>query len=318
MSSGGSVLPIAVATPQSVVYCTADDVSRLLGFGTGYFTNITQPNLTDVNYYILQAQDVIDEITGHAWRLRTSRVEYHEMARLGRRVSWFLWLGYPTFLNHRMVQPFNSFTLKLTSQLTSGSTYTSLSITPATYDVAIGAQVILNPTLYSSTQQIVTTTAPVAIGATSITVASFTANMTYPVNQQIMSFSAEVGDVFQVMENFNVWVDWTQPNRTIQWWADWNQGIIFVYFAYLGMRQFSCRFQYRYGDVDNTLNAVIPGDIKMSAQLYAARLLVIGAEKWNLLPQNANNIMEARGKVDQWLGQFDAIMQRHSEYSSPH
>jgi hypothetical protein len=100
------------------VYCTVDDVAKVLGFPAGTFTATSKPDSATVEAFINMAEDAIDHITGHAWRERwnygrpvsedptgvTNKFEEHEIGRLGVRQSWFTWRGYQLHLNRRRVK----------------------------------------------------------------------------------------------------------------------------------------------------------------------------------------------------------------------
>src|SRR5439155_25010263 len=72
----------------------------------------------------------------------------------------------------------------LSSGLTSGSSYTTLSVNATTAAIASGANLDLYSAALNSYQE-VTTTAAVAAGATSIPVSSFTANASYAAGTQV-------------------------------------------------------------------------------------------------------------------------------------
>jgi hypothetical protein len=72
----------------------------------------------------------------------------------------------------------------LSSALTSGSSYTTLSVNATTAAIASGANVDLYSAALNSYQE-VTTTAAVAVGATSIPVSNFTANASYAAGTEI-------------------------------------------------------------------------------------------------------------------------------------
>lgn len=90
------------------IYATADDVACVLGLGSGYFTEVSNPTISDVERMIEQFEDYIDFRTQHAWReRRVSKYEYHRLGYLGVRGGWFVWLGFPIFLKHRKVKQFS-------------------------------------------------------------------------------------------------------------------------------------------------------------------------------------------------------------------
>jgi len=72
----------------------------------------------------------------------------------------------------------------LSSGLTSGSSYTTLSINATTAAIASGANLILYSSALNSNQE-VTTTAAAAAGATSLAVSNFTANASYAAGTQV-------------------------------------------------------------------------------------------------------------------------------------
>jgi 2-methylcitrate dehydratase PrpD len=70
----------------------------------------------------------------------------------------------------------------LASALVVNTTYTSLTVTAVATAYATGANITL---LSGTSSQTVTTSAPVAVGATTIAVTSFTANFAYPVGTYV-------------------------------------------------------------------------------------------------------------------------------------
>ena len=72
-------------------------------------------------------------------------------------------------------------TVTLTSALTSGSTYTSLSVSALPNAVKAGTQLLLTNPNTSGVTQIVTLGSDAAASATSLTITSFVANANYPV-----------------------------------------------------------------------------------------------------------------------------------------
>jgi hypothetical protein len=81
-----------------------------------------------------------------------------------------------------LVYPLQNTTLS--SGLTSGSSYTTLSVNATTAAIASGANLVVYSAALNSYQE-VTTSAAVAAGATSIPVSSFTANASYGAGSQV-------------------------------------------------------------------------------------------------------------------------------------
>lgn len=101
-------LDLESASPS---YCSAADVAKhmqLWDFTSGgrlTFGTTTYPTLVEVNEMIIENEDYIDSITGHAWRTRRNTNEYHDYtppASIGRfdRVSD----NRSVKLNHRSVR----------------------------------------------------------------------------------------------------------------------------------------------------------------------------------------------------------------------
>ena len=98
-------------------------------------------------------------------------------------------------------------TAKLTSALTNGTSYTTLSVTSLPTAVATGDTIVIRPTVLTggTTTQTVTASGAAAAGATSIPVTSFKANNSYAVGTLIL----DPGD-----PNYSPEVDLTQPTST--------------------------------------------------------------------------------------------------------
>lgn len=64
-------------TADAVTYCTSDEVFKVLQQApASAHAEIGELDKTDVEEFILEAQDKIDKATGQAWRLRTVTQEY--------------------------------------------------------------------------------------------------------------------------------------------------------------------------------------------------------------------------------------------------
>jgi len=95
---------------SAVLYCDVSDVERILGLPRGYFTETTTPSFEDVRSIISQVCEYIDRRCHFAWRERWAndgRYEYHTVGRIAPRGTWFVWLGYPIYLNYRKVRKFD-------------------------------------------------------------------------------------------------------------------------------------------------------------------------------------------------------------------
>lgn len=113
-------------TPQ---YAQAADVARLLHWrlpdGSRYvFTDTTVPSLQEINEQILEAEDYIDDLTGHAWRSRLVD-EYYDYSpdRYIRLDTYPIDERYIE-LRHRQIRPMISGTHKI--ELFQGSSYTDI------------------------------------------------------------------------------------------------------------------------------------------------------------------------------------------------
>lgn len=151
----------------------------------------------------------------------------------------------------------------------------------------------------------------------------------YPIelrHRKVQPFDTTKGDVFQVMMAGGTpnWVDWTPyqiisgTGNTGRWWADWDSGWIYLLYAWLGYKSFTVRTIYRYGTVDANLNPYPPADLRYACAMRAASILAIASEKWNLLPEGANNIVLAPEKVEYWQQYYDSVISRYTEFSNPH
>jgi hypothetical protein len=86
---------------MTVTYCTAQNVADFLQVTA--FSTTTTPTSTVVETRINEAEDYIDNYTGHAWRETTVSNEYHNIDRYYVRTT-----GFPVFLNHRHVRELDS------------------------------------------------------------------------------------------------------------------------------------------------------------------------------------------------------------------
>ena len=214
-------------------YCEVGDVERILGLNVGYFSETTVPSFDDVNRLISNFTDYIDRRTHFAWREKQAndgRYEYHTVGRIAPRGTWFVWLGYPIFLNFRAVKQFDK----------------------------------------------------------------------------------QKGDVFEFF-NGNMWEDWLTTRKegfSGDYWVDYDSGIVYLrgLWAFLGIKEFSVRFKYRYGA------EVVPEDIKLAcAYLTAAHLITI-SDRIFLLPEGGTNIINAAEKIERWVSTAEDIIERHREY----
>lgn len=83
-------------------YCTPSDVARY--FRTieqvdGGFNFDTNPDEEAVNEFILEASARVDKETGHAWRERTVKEEYHDL-----QGPYYYWAGTPIKLMKREIR----------------------------------------------------------------------------------------------------------------------------------------------------------------------------------------------------------------------
>lgn len=214
-------------------YCEVGDVERILGLSVGYFSETTVPSFDDVNSLISNFTDYIDRRAHFAWREKQAndgRYEYHTVGRIAPRGTWFVWLGYPIFLNFRAVKQFDK----------------------------------------------------------------------------------QKGDVFEFF-NGNMWEDWLTTRKegfNGDYWVDYDSGIVYLrgLWAFLGIKEFSVRFKYRYGA------EVVPEDIKLAcAYLTAAHLITI-SDRIFLLPEGGTNIINAAEKIERWVSTAEDIIERHREY----
>jgi hypothetical protein len=86
---------------SSVVYCTASDVGSFIN---NTFSSVTDPTTTEVESFIAENEDYIDNQTNHAWRSKTITEETHHL----EKPAYQLRDGIQVFLNHRKIRTFSS------------------------------------------------------------------------------------------------------------------------------------------------------------------------------------------------------------------
>ena len=69
---------MAVSVSATPVYCDSDDVARILQKESPFFTTST-PSSTDVNEFIVESQDEIDQRTNNAWRPTFVTDEFYDI-----------------------------------------------------------------------------------------------------------------------------------------------------------------------------------------------------------------------------------------------
>jgi hypothetical protein len=92
------------------MYCTVEDVERILGLKSGYFNESSVPSYDDVVALINSYTEYIEKRTGKAWReKRANNGEYevHPIGRMGLRTGIFVALGFPIYLTHRNIRQFS-------------------------------------------------------------------------------------------------------------------------------------------------------------------------------------------------------------------
>ena len=100
---------------MAVTYCTSDDVAKFLwrdGSGDDFTTN-TNPTKTHVEQLINDAEDKLDSLTFHSWRLISIVDEIHDYI-IDPRPSFTWWVRGAVYLNHRkLINPLVSGTDKI-------------------------------------------------------------------------------------------------------------------------------------------------------------------------------------------------------------
>lgn len=221
---------------SSQVYCSVSDVEKVLGLPLGYFTESSVPPRATVETLIEYYTKYIEWRTGFAWRevvANEGRLEYHTVGRIAPRGSWFVWLGYPIFLRHRKVRPFDK----------------------------------------------------------------------------------SKGDVFEFY-NWSTWEDWLTTRREGldgDYWVDYDNGIIYLrgLWAYLGIREFSVRVRYRYGE------ETVPEDVKLACACLVAAHLIETTDRLFILPEGGTNIVSATRKVEEFKALADDVIARRKEIFMP-
>lgn len=92
------------AVPTTPTYCTVNDVYRILQKNKpGEDTGTGKPGKGTVQDWVLQAEDVIDRYTGHAWRERKVVEEYPDGSRTRNLERFFKF-----WLSHRSIRTLDS------------------------------------------------------------------------------------------------------------------------------------------------------------------------------------------------------------------
>ena len=111
---------------MAVEYCAVTDVQRMLAVATPY-SGSTNPTTTQVESFINEAEDTIDQQTQHAWRTVTVSNEFYDfptqVSTYARGLSGSRGgiNGIPIHLRHRKITTFASGTDKL--EVWDGSSY---------------------------------------------------------------------------------------------------------------------------------------------------------------------------------------------------
>lgn len=84
------------------VYCDSDDVKRILQLDFTLSTT-SRPTLADVQEFIEEAQDEIDQRTNNAWREKTVTEEYYDIPRIPYNYQ----TGIPIHLKHAHIRDFD-------------------------------------------------------------------------------------------------------------------------------------------------------------------------------------------------------------------
>jgi len=106
-----------VSATGATTYCTSLEVAQFMWANGGAdFSTSTKPTKAVVDAFINRMEDMIDDLTRHAWRKVSVANEYHDYYGITKRI-----IGYPrgrlpcrcVYLNHRMIRAFVSGTNKI-------------------------------------------------------------------------------------------------------------------------------------------------------------------------------------------------------------
>lgn len=114
----------------------------------------------------------------------------------------------------------------------------------------------------------------------------------------VKPFDPEKGDSVQVFtgQGWEEWVGVRQMGENYDWWANWDDGIIYFrrMFWFSRLQGHTIRFRYRFGyERPND-------DIRYATALLVACHLIESGDYVVLLPEGASNIVFARDKVEMW------------------
>jgi len=107
----------------TVVYCSPDDVVRVLQLGANSgatFSTTTTPTLAQVREYIVEAQEEIDSQTNHAWRPRQVSDEFFDFEEMP---TYEYAAGIRISLPHRSIYALSNSGATDSLQVYTGGTY---------------------------------------------------------------------------------------------------------------------------------------------------------------------------------------------------
>lgn len=99
---------------MAVTYCADTDVQAVIQKATAFGAGTT-PTKTQVEGFINEAEDEIDQRTNHAWRSKIVTDEYYDIPTKGSRTHHFGYPhdGIPIYIRHRNITTFVSGTDKI-------------------------------------------------------------------------------------------------------------------------------------------------------------------------------------------------------------
>jgi hypothetical protein len=127
--------------------------------------------------------------------------------------------------------------------------------------------------------------------------------------RKVLPFDISKGDSLQVFDG-NGFQEWLGSKiEGEDFWVNYDSGIIYLrrFFSYGRFEGPMVRVRYRYG------GGVVPGDIKYATSLLVLCHIIESGDYTILLPEGANNIVNATNKVSMWREKAHEILDRYRE-----
>ena len=129
--------------------------------------------------------------------------------------------------------------------------------------------------------------------------------------RKVLPFDPTQGDSLQVFNgtDYEEWLGNKVEGMNGDFWVNYDSGILYIkrVFAFGRFEGPIVRVRYRYG------GGVVPNDIRYATSLLVLCHLIESGDWTILLPEGANNIVNATNKVAMWREKAHEILERHRE-----